>query len=314
MPFSPVKLSVFKTEQIIGVKEPKRTTLYDVVLNNFKALKRETFIHRLIYIGEHCFKEPDELASLYEKIIYEINTSNLVDERQTGFLLFYPKFFVIIIDGSGNSICKHLKDIAKYRENLPKLKVLVFIHNVNQRVCDTFYTFTSLPSQLVDKIDHMSDLQTTMTLTANCIKKMYELVTAFLKNLEDIELQKEQELKNQMLEMSMEQITKDLRGSKSSSILVVQFGMFREFLPEYDLLDFLLNTKHLMDYGSFQYMWDKPVPFSIHTHGIFPVPYPVDTIDIFEIPYNPVCKLPVSKEEEIKDEEEVASVITQSSI
>ena len=79
--------------------EPQRKSILDNLLENFKLANRVTYVHRLIYIGEHYFNVSSvkNINEVFESIIKRIN-DYCHDEKLTGYLLHYDHYFCHVIE------------------------------------------------------------------------------------------------------------------------------------------------------------------------------------------------------------------------
>ncbi|PSN40595.1 hypothetical protein C0J52_10364, partial [Blattella germanica] len=94
-----------------------------------------TYIHRLIYIGQHSFGQNPTVQQFFEDIIKSVNIQD-PDESLTGFLLHYEHLFIHIVEGSQATILRHLRRIFKAidegKAQLETMKVLITCHNIYQ--------------------------------------------------------------------------------------------------------------------------------------------------------------------------------------
>jgi hypothetical protein len=58
-----------------------------------------TYLHRIIYVGEHSFRDDPTVKQLFEEIIMDLNSQD-PDEILTGFLLCYDGFLIHILEVS----------------------------------------------------------------------------------------------------------------------------------------------------------------------------------------------------------------------
>lgn len=163
-----------KKLEVFGVPEPVRVSALDIVINNLQALGRTTFLHRLMYVAEHTF-EMAIIPEVFETINNKIHKT-YIDEKITGFMLYYPKFIVMMVEGSMYSISKHIGAINKYQAYIKNFKVMLILPNINQRFTNSWTFYTDTPGTLLEKVTPETNAKATMSLLANCIKKMYELI------------------------------------------------------------------------------------------------------------------------------------------
>ncbi|CAG9836174.1 unnamed protein product [Diabrotica balteata] len=128
----------------VGIAEPKRTTMYDVVLDNFKVASRKTFLHRVIYMGEHSFITPDLLTSVFSETVYKANHNDHLIEKLTGLLIRYPKNFIHLLEGDEDIIYSQigfLLSTKAYKKYLGNMKLVTNISHIHSR--ESSYTSPS---------------------------------------------------------------------------------------------------------------------------------------------------------------------------
>jgi hypothetical protein len=76
-----------------------------------------TYLHHIIYVGEHSFSENPTVKQFFEGIIRKVNSQD-PDEILTGFMLYYDRLFVHIVEVSSQfAVCNtDRKDIFNYEE------------------------------------------------------------------------------------------------------------------------------------------------------------------------------------------------------
>ncbi|KAJ8890682.1 hypothetical protein PR048_010191 [Dryococelus australis] len=76
-------------------------SVLDVVLNSASVAGRKTYLHRMVYIGEHNLplQGKDNIFNVFEHNIWKIN-EGCRDEILTGFLLVYSTHFAHILEVS----------------------------------------------------------------------------------------------------------------------------------------------------------------------------------------------------------------------
>lgn len=61
-------------------------------------LLQATYLHRIIYIGEHTFQDQEHITSVFNDIIKNINDGYYNQEILTGLLVHYSKYFSSLIE------------------------------------------------------------------------------------------------------------------------------------------------------------------------------------------------------------------------
>lgn len=105
------------SDKPIGRPEPIRKSLFDVIQENFKTFDRVIYVTRLLYIGDHSFKD-DDINEFYSKIVKEVN-SHYIDEKLTGLLVYYKQYFCIIIEVGQNYSIPNL--VSFFLQELPQI-------------------------------------------------------------------------------------------------------------------------------------------------------------------------------------------------
>ncbi|XP_049822219.1 uncharacterized protein LOC126265297 [Aethina tumida] len=307
-----------KKAEVLGVPEPVRVSALDLLTKNLHALDRTTFLHRLMYVAEHTF-EMAVIPDVFETINNKLHKT-YVDEIITGFMLYYPKFLVVMVEGSMYSLSKHIGAIKEWESFMRNIRVLLILPNINQRFtkCWTFYT--DVPGTLLEKVPPEINMKTTMSLLANCVKKMYELISCVVQMPEQDELLSLREqtspsgttLSSSVLisvPLSLSAIPSSPMGSSNDLMFdkrgslekpldkesIKQAATRTKFLPEYDLLAYLVNSKFLFNFDYLYLAWHTPVDLKQDLDTSWPYPPPVKPINMFEPLYDPPCDLPDNK-------------------
>lgn len=249
--------------------EPTNKSMLDFLDRTLKILNRKTFIHRLIYIGEHSFPErpgPDRLTTLQEAMQITVDDVNhdCWAEPITGVLLHYPNYFVHLIDGSENSLNNHLRSLLdNYGEKLGKMKLLVVYHHINQRFFDVWEARTGKPPTLLEKINPRSNIDETFRYIDICLTKMYTLA-------------------NQLRVQDDYDDVKTIR--KLQDYMIVN-------MPEYTLLEFLLNSHYIQDVSEYTAGYLKKPIADFWERQIWPIRTDNVPLDIFDADEDPVQDL-----------------------
>ncbi|XP_071052057.1 uncharacterized protein [Onthophagus taurus] len=161
----------------------KRSVL-NVIKENMKGASKAAYLHRLIYIGDHKFQTSDGLddaiEDYFETVITAVN-SFYAEEKLTGFLLHYQRYFCVIIDGTEQGLVRHLRKLLFDDSKDPagprfgRLKLLVAYHHVNQRIIKEWTATSGRPPTLLEKLNPNADLTETMEKVKYVIEKLYSL-------------------------------------------------------------------------------------------------------------------------------------------
>jgi len=101
-----------------------RLSVYDAVEAHLLRQGKKTFLFRTVLVASHQ-ESSRELIAWHSKTIETIN-STCYDELATGFLLIYPRYFVHVVEGSEETLCKflleHSKEFDKSKEEIDAIK------------------------------------------------------------------------------------------------------------------------------------------------------------------------------------------------
>ncbi|KAB0796859.1 hypothetical protein PPYR_10920 [Photinus pyralis] len=237
--------------------EPARRTFLNVLVDNFKEAGRKNYVHRLIYIGDHTLsaEKGSSIGDIMQSTINMVN-NEYNDEHLSGILLHYPKYFCHMLEGSEDSIIKHLillKENVEYRTHCSRLKMLICYHHINQRFLNEWVAVTGKPPTLLERLDADSmDIGRSYKYVYNCVQKMYKLAACQRND-----------------------------------------GFFEmDCLPEFGLIEFLLSSPHTMSLDQYIDLYGVIPVEDAYTELTWPVPSEFIPFHIFDQPYDPVTDLP----------------------
>ncbi|KAJ9594709.1 hypothetical protein L9F63_013983 [Diploptera punctata] len=197
-------------------------TLYDVVKEKLYKADRQTYLHRIIYIGVHHFTRQPTVEKFFEDIVIQVNDQEL-DEFLTGFLLYYEEHFIHVVEGSQGTILRHLRRIftalSMGTASLETMKVLIACHNIKQRFFKQWIALRARPSVLIEDITIEDDKEGTWRPIKSCITKMYKLAAFIYEKQERTDLY----------------------------CLASDLPLQSKNIPEVRLISFILTSKVLMD-------------------------------------------------------------------
>lgn len=77
-----------KSQTLVGVPEPPRESLLDILCDNLDQAKKNVYVNRIIYLGEHSFDSDgaEGVSDVFREIVKEIN-NGYNDEPLTGEFL-----------------------------------------------------------------------------------------------------------------------------------------------------------------------------------------------------------------------------------
>ncbi|XP_049860230.1 testis-expressed protein 47-like [Schistocerca gregaria] len=156
----------------------ERRSLYDVLKGNLAAAGRRTFLHRLIYIGRHTFEEQQAVTQFYETTIKVIN-DGYCDEPLTGLFLWYNEYFVHSLEGSEETLNRHLQLLLEQIETgviaISAMKVILVSYHIKQRFFQQWISRPVHAHTLPERISPDSDMDKTAQLLQTFIGKLYQL-------------------------------------------------------------------------------------------------------------------------------------------
>ncbi|XP_066151884.1 uncharacterized protein [Euwallacea fornicatus] len=249
--------------------------------------KKSTRLH----IDDFGAATEPERKSMYQVMQENLKAFNRGDEDNLN------KHLGLLLDESGH-----------HYESLGVIKLLIHVSNINQRFLEDWIAYTGAPCKFHEKIDINADVQISGKWIYNCIKKLYSLIGTFGEYL----LTTEGAGASTASKISLEASNTMVKSQEYSSKFHSSFSYnnpnsdptgrsiyaktrereFENFLPEYELLDFVINssfTLFLQDY--FQLYGIIPMR-DIYKDKVWPVPHDFIPYDIFEKPYDCAIELP----------------------
>ncbi|CAH1156140.1 unnamed protein product [Phaedon cochleariae] len=308
----PKRRTQLKESKQQGLQPPVRRNMYEIVLENFQIARRVTFLHRIIYVGEHTFPpNGDMIKQCFSSCINIVNDSNCL-ESLTGFLLYYNRYFVHLVEGDEDSLNAHIGILLsneKFQKHLKVMKLIINVSHINQRFIMNWNCCSGVPSKLLSEFDENCSLEDSGRIIFNCVKKMYATVTSFVEDSysPDTRLLGKTSLafgresvinRSAMMDSSFQRHSSRNMSSQSLRSGSVGGGVsnpYRSTLPEIEVLNFIINsnfTQHLSDYYS---KYGVVPQRDIYKDKVWPVPSDFIPYDIFTKLYENVTELPKSK-------------------
>ncbi|CAG9836172.1 unnamed protein product [Diabrotica balteata] len=285
----PRRRQTAKDVKVIGLQEPVRRTMYDIVKDNFRTIQRTDFLMRLIYIGEHTFSKSDNtLNDFFLETVTRANDNFQCSEKITGLLVRYAKHFIHVLEGDEIAIHLHLKYLYKSETHLQKLKnmkLLVQINHCHSRLLSDWQTYTANPSMLLETIDAENIQEETGRQIFVCVKKMYDLVEKM--SVRSSGIMRSSELGSFQLDsMSLrERSSLYVRSSMiGGSLNYVEY--YQKELPEIERLEFLLKSPFPIDLTAFKEIFGVVPQRDIYKDKVWPVPADFIPYDIFDQLYD----------------------------
>ncbi|KAK6632659.1 hypothetical protein RUM43_013427 [Polyplax serrata] len=238
------------------MQEVSRYDLLSVLQKAMKYSQKKIFLHRIIYIANYTQTAASD-ATQNSRVFNILIDSNikLINEDYcedviTGFGLFYSGYFINIIEGPEETLIKHLKSLVNtFDQNFQKspevtrMKILLVSHHINKRYYASWNGRSASPPLLLEKIEQ-TDNEASVRQIQNCIMKLYRM-SEYLRNQNP-----------NYLRAAMDNISE----------------LCRHYLPEVNLLDFLLSCPALIDLREYIETYGSVPDFSLYRETIWPLP------------------------------------------
>ncbi|PZC84290.1 uncharacterized protein LOC110370233 [Helicoverpa armigera] len=303
---------------MMALPELDTRTVLNVVEENFQKLGLKAYAIRMIYIGEHTLPK-EEIIHHFSKTITLVN-STYCEINVYGLLLVYDSYFVHILEGSEDTIHRHLRFLFKReakwiadmekldqeangegtegltilmsedtepkpeRKMFRRLKSVMTYHSVRTLQFKNWRAVTARPPSLIGKLDLFGPLQEhleQLRIFLNKISKICEFAQA------DEELSFE-------------------------GLRVIDPKM--EALPEVALLDFLLQSPHILPLretaalhrhvDDYRYYFEDVWPLPTHFTPRFLYKLKIDDSFVEPLPVMPWENVKKEGEDEERDDRE----------
>ncbi|XP_026275403.2 testis-expressed protein 47-like [Frankliniella occidentalis] len=127
-----------------------RQSMLDVVKNCLLSSGRSTYLHRLLYVGEHGLGRGG--LEEFMKNVVSAQGDQLREEGLTGFLLVYQDHFIHLVEGSESTLTRHLQRVVDPGvEEAPKIKrvkVIFEATHINKRCLSSWTSRSASPPKL----------------------------------------------------------------------------------------------------------------------------------------------------------------------
>ncbi|CAG9865097.1 unnamed protein product [Phyllotreta striolata] len=277
-----------KEAKHLGIEEPIRKTMFDIVMENLRLAGRKTFLHRFIYVGRHTFKTEESGLAFFEKTI---NTNGI--EPVTGLYIQYKNQFLHVIETDEGSILKHLHLLysSPELEDVRDLKLLGDLNHINARLNIYWTTFIGVPRLLVNPPQKTTEEtpRDAAIQVFNCINKLNRLAyKMYGDGISDSAMaleagtpteQRSQDLirgESNMVEAASSTMT------QRSSVLGGIMTPYRDFLPERELLDYLIDSPYTQDLKTYMNIGGRIVPVVEDSDLVWPIPMENVQYDIYK--------------------------------
>ncbi|XP_028137328.2 uncharacterized protein LOC114331849 [Diabrotica virgifera virgifera] len=314
----PNRRQTAKDVKVIGLQEPVRRTMYDIVKDNFKTIQRTDFLMRIVYIGEHTFPIADNtLNDFFLETVTMANDNYQCSEKITGLFVRYAKHFIHLLEGDEIAIHLHLKYLFRSENHIQKLKnmrLLVQINHVHSRLLCDWQTYSSNPAKLLENIDAENIKEETGRQIFACVKKMYDLIEK-MSTRDSVIVTARSELGSIQLDTLSLRDTSSLYLRPSligGSLNYVDF--YRKGLPEIERLDFIIKSPFPIDLHAFKDIFGVVPQRDIYKDKVWPVPADFIPYDIFDKLYDIRLDFPKSGAGGVQESEVEEEHLTESDI
>ncbi|XP_022830173.1 testis-expressed protein 47-like [Spodoptera litura] len=304
--------------KLLTLPELDTKSVLNVVEDNFRKLGLKAYAIRMIYIGEHTLPK-EEIIQHFSRTIELVN-STYCEINVYGFLLVYDSYFVHILEGSEDTIHRHLRFLFRREANwkakksnldqplnieseteglnvlmaentqtedeperimFRRLKVVMIYHSIRTLQFTSWRAVTARPPSLIGKLDLFGTLQEHLEQLRIFLNKITK-ICAFVKADEKLSF---------------------------DGLKVTDPKM--EALPEVALIDFLLQSPHILPLRETAALHRRVDDFKFYFEEVWPLPtqftprflYKLKIDDSFVEPL-PVMPWEVVKKEEDEDKDE----------
>lgn len=198
-----------------------------------------------------------------------------------------------MLEGSEDSMMKHFQLLMEEDsfKKLSKMKLVLIVNHINQRFVREWMDIPGRPATLLEKIDPDSDMEKSGRYIFNCVQKVYQLCR------EIHESQKKDEDDDDSLDFK----PKTVLTSKISADSALYEELLKAYYPEINLLQFLVQTRFLMNLEDYINIYGCPVVPDTYQDEVWPIPSTMVPYTIFEKPKDLCVDLPTHKVEQVED-------------
>ncbi|CAB3260113.1 unnamed protein product [Arctia plantaginis] len=299
-------------------------SVLNVVEENFEKINLKTYATRMIYIGEHTLPR-EELILHFQDTVNAVNAHYCAINIH-GLLLVYDYYFLHIIEGSEDTIHRHLRFLFKREENwkeeqkkleeelllsgeevglnvilsdkkpthekviFNRLKLLMVYDSLKQLEFSDWRAITARPPSLIGKLDVYGPLQEHFEQLRICLNKITKLC----------------------------ELAKSDPNLSFEGLSAVDPKM--EALPEVALLDFMLKSQYFLNLRETANLHRRVGDYTFYSEEVWPLPthftprllYKLKIDDSFVEPL-PVMPWELVKKDVDEDEQEKSAEGSQSS-
>lgn len=299
-----------KESKTFGIVEPVRKTMYDVVLENLQIAERKTFLHRLIIVGQHSFKD-DRISNLFSDSVSEVNaTFNF--EKVTGLLLHYNKHFIHMVEGDEKAIHRQIRCLFNHKlfQKIEKVKVLMHISHIKSRLVTDWLHYHGVPSKRLGEANMEGSVEEATRHLYTCIRKFYNFVKLYTADNDYVDDLAAESTRNTEDDSGSLHAINTLSRRNESRITLnsssQNIGTFKEpykvTLPEVEILEYILANDFFQTLKEYHGIFGEVPQRDIYKDKVWPVPSDLVPYDVFHASLNILMNLSdVRKRQETKE-------------
>ncbi|XP_075979112.1 testis-expressed protein 47-like [Anticarsia gemmatalis] len=284
-------------------------TVLDVVEENFQKIGLKSHGIRMIYIGEHTLTK-EEIIEHFRKTMNAVN-AGYCDINVSGLLLVYDSYFVHILEGSEDTIYRHLRFLFQREERwIEKMK------RQDEEIVEEDVGLTVIMAEETEKHpDRKMFRRLKLTMIYHCIKKLafheWRALTARPPSLVgklDVHGPLQDHL--EQLRICLNKITKLCAFAEADENLSFEglsaVDPIMEALPEVALVDFLLQSPHLLELREIARLHRRVDDYRFYFEEVWPLPTHFTPRHLYKLKVDDsfVQPLPVMPWENVKREKE----------
>ncbi|KPJ14285.1 hypothetical protein RR48_05263 [Papilio machaon] len=258
----------------MALPELDTRSVLDTVEENFTRVGLKTYAIRMIYAGEHLVKK-EEIIRMFSKTVEDVNSS-YCEIHVTGLLLVYDSFFVHVIEGSEDTVHRQIRFLFNLEAQMCKekakneaaeaaaqekieegniegnaekeckifrrLKTIMVYHSMQTLMFSGWRALTARPPSLVGNLDVYGPIAEHMEQLRIFLNKMSKLC----------------DLAEHEHDLSFE-------GLSAVDPKI-------ETLPEVTLLDFLLESRYILDLRRTAHLHRRVDDYVFYFENVWPLP------------------------------------------
>ncbi|XP_023940343.1 uncharacterized protein LOC112047445 [Bicyclus anynana] len=249
-------------------------TVLNVVEENFERIRLKAYAIRMIYTGEHAL-DKEEIIKHFKATIDDVNSS-YCDINVRGLLLVYDSYFVHVVEGSEDTVYRHLRFLfererkwieEKLKEDesdevvegvaimldeelkeksekkiFKRVKMLTIYHSIQTLLFDDWRAFIARPPSLIGTLNVHGPMSEHMEQLRICLDKMTR-ICAYAKADENL----------------------SFKGLSAVDPRI-------EALPEVALIDCLLQSRYILDLRHVAHLHRRVDDYTFYFENVWPLP------------------------------------------